>query len=183
MAEEEGEKLTTAELFSNIILLLIAGNETTTNLIGNGVLALLGHPDQLALLRGKPELIEPAVEEILRWDSPVQNTRRIATCDMEWDGIRIKRRQQIILSLGAANRDPAQFAEPERFDIGRDDPDHLSFSQGIHYCLGAQLARMEAQCGILGLVQRFPKLKLASDRIQWGDNVVLRGPRALPLCL
>ncbi|MEN8182192.1 MAG: cytochrome P450 [Myxococcota bacterium] len=183
MAEEAGDKLSTPELFSNIILLLVAGNETTTNLIGNGVLALLRHPEQLALLREQPERIEAAVEEVLRWDSPVQNTRRIATCDMEWDGIRIKKRQQIILSLGSANRDPEQFADPERFDIRRGDPNHLSFSQGIHYCLGAPLARMEGQCGILGLVQRFPKLRLAGHRIRWGDNVVLRGPRELALCL
>ena len=181
MAEEQGDQLTTAEVFSNVILLLVAGNETTTNLIANGMHALLRHPEQLALLRERPELIEPAVEEILRWDSPVQNTRRIATCDMEWDGIRIKRGQFIILSLGSSNRDPEQFPDPERFEIERGDARHLSFSQGIHYCLGAQLARLEGQRAILGLVQRFPKLRLANDQVEWGDNVVLRGPRALPL--
>ncbi len=181
MADEQGDKLTTAEVFSNIILLLVAGNETTTNLIANGIHALLRHPDQLALLREQPELIERAVEEILRWDSPVQHTRRIATCDVEWGGVRIKRGQFLILSLGAGNRDPEQFPDPERFEIERGDPHHLSFSQGMHYCLGAQLARLEGQRGILGLVQRFPKLRLANDEVEWGDNVVLRGPCALPL--
>jgi hypothetical protein len=183
LAEEQGDKLTTPELFSNIILLLVAGNETTTNLIGNGIHALLRHPAQLALLRSDPELIESAVEEILRWDSPVQHTRRIATCDIEWNGIRIRKGQQIILGLGAANRDPEQFGDPDLFDIRREESRHLSFSQGIHFCLGAQLARLEGQLAILGLVLRFPNLRLASDRFEWGDNVVLRGVRALPLRL
>ena len=142
---------------------------------------LLRHPEQLAQLRERPELIESAVEEILRWDSPVQITRRIATCDMDWEGRSIKRKQFIALCLGAANRDPEQFENPDGFDITRGDSHHLSFSQGIHFCLGAQLARLEGQQAILGLVQRFPKLRLATDRLQWGDNVVLRGLRALPL--
>ena len=181
IAEEEGDKLNTREVFSNIVLLLVAGNETTMNLIGNGIHALLRHPDQLALLRERPELIESAVEEILRWDSPVQNTRRIAKCDLEWEGTAIKQKQWVILSLGAANRDPAQFEDPDRFDIERGDSRHLSFGQGIHFCLGAQLARLEAQRAILGLIQRHPKLRLATEQLQWGDNVVLRGLRALPL--
>ncbi len=183
LAEEQGDKLSTPEVFSNIILLLVAGNETTTNLIGNGIHALLRHPEQVALLREDPELIESTVEEILRWDSPVQHTRRIATCDLDWDGIHVRKGQQVILSLGAANRDPEQFADPDVFDVRRDDSRHLSFSQGIHFCLGAQLARLEGQRAILGLVQRFPKLRLASDRFEWGYNVVLRGPSALPLSL
>ena len=107
----------------------------------------------------------------------------MATCDIEWDGIRIRKGQQIILGLGAGNRDPEQFADPEVFDIGRGESRHLSFSQGIHFCLGAQLARLEGQLAILGLMQRFPKLRLAAESIEWGDNVVLRGMLALPLRL
>ncbi len=181
LAEEQGDKLSAPEVLSNIILLLVAGNETTTNLIGNGIHALLRHPEQLALLREKPELIESAVEEILRWDSPVQHTRRLATCDLEWDDIRVRKGQQIVLSLGSANRDPEQFPDPDVFDITRDDSRHLSFSQGIHFCLGAQLARLEGQRAILRLVQRCPNLRMATERVEWGDNVVLRGPLALPL--
>ncbi len=180
-AEQEGDRLTTEEVFSMCILLLVAGNETTTNLIGNGLLALLRHPDQLALLRADPSLIESAVEELLRYDSPVQATSRFATEEVEINGHAVKPYQQLILLLGAANRDPERFADPDRLDLTRKDNQHLSFSHGIHYCLGAPLARLEAQIALLALLERFPDMRLAADRLDWGDNLIVRGLKTLPV--
>jgi cytochrome P450 len=180
-AEEEGDKLSTDEVFSMCILLLVAGNETTTNLIGNGLLALLHRPDQLALLRDDPALIEPAVEELLRFDSPVQGTTRFFAEETEINGHVVPPWQQIVVVLAAANRDPARFADPERLDITRADNQHLSLSHGIHYCLGAPLARLEAQVALLALIERFPRLRLATESQVWGDNLILRGLKALPV--
>jgi pimeloyl-[acyl-carrier protein] synthase len=181
-AEEAGDKLSTEEVFSTVQLLLIAGNETTTNLIGNGLLALMRHPDAMAELRADPSLMENAVEELLRYDSPVQMTSRVPTEDVEVDGKVLPRGTVVLLLTGAANRDPAQFTEPDRLDIHRQDIRHLSFGQGIHYCLGAPLARLEAPIALNALLQRFPDIRLdPADHLEWGDNTVLRGLRRLPV--
>jgi len=152
-------QLDARELIVMLNLLLVAGHETTVNLIGNGTLALLRHPDQMARLRDQPELVEPAVEELLRWDSPVQRTARIATADFELGGRPILKGELLMTMLGAANRDPDQFPEPDRLDLGRSPNQQLAFGRGIHFCLGAPLARLEAQIAIGSLVRRFPALR------------------------
>jgi cytochrome P450 len=179
-AEEAGDHLSTTELFTTCVLLLVAGNETTTKLIGNAVLALLRHPDQLEILRCEPERIPSAIEELLRYDSPVQLTSRMVLEDRELCGRRLRRGQQLVLLLGAGNRDPAQFEDPEQLDVTRDDVRHLSFSHGLHFCLGAGLARLEGALVLGALLGRFPDLRVAGP-VEWGDNTVLRGPRSLPL--
>jgi cytochrome P450 len=179
--EARGEGLDEDELFSNSVLLLAAGHETTTNLIGNGVLALLRHPDQLRDLSEHPELIESTVEELLRYDPPVQWISRIAGEEMELGGKPLQRGQLVLGAVGAANRDPAVFADPDRFDIRRKDNKHLSFGVGIHFCLGAALARMEAEIAIGKLVARFPELKLATRRVRWRKGITFRGVESLPL--
>jgi cytochrome P450 len=180
-AEEQGDKLSTDEVFSTIILLLVAGNETTTNLIGNGLLALLRNPSQLNILRGDPSLIENAVEELLRYDSPVQFTSRMPLNDVDLGGRTLSAGREVLLVLGAANRDPAQYDDPERLDVTRQDVHHLSFSHGIHFCLGAPLARLEGRIALLALVQRFPSLRLATSEPRRGDNILLRGLAELPV--
>ena len=179
-AEEAGDHLSRNELFTTCVLLLVAGNETTTKLIGNSVVALLRYPDQLELLRREPERMPAAVEELLRYDGPVQLTSRMVTEDRELRGHRLRRGQQLVLVLAAANRDPEQFADPDRLDVTRGEVRHLALSHGLHFCLGAQLARLEATLSLEALVTRFPGLRVAGP-IEWGDNTVLRGPRALPL--
>jgi len=180
-AEEAGDRLSTQELFSTCLLLLIAGNETTTNLIGNGALALLRHPDQLDLLRREPKRIPGAVEELLRYDSPVQLTSRLVLEDGELCGRPLRPGEQLVLLLGAGNRDPERFPDPDRLDVTREEVQPLSFGHGIHYCLGAQLARLEAQIAFEELLERFPDLRLGAGPIRWGDNTVLRGPTSLAL--
>ena len=186
-AEEEGERLSTEELIAQVVLLFIAGHETTVNLIGNGTLALLRNPDQLALLRSTPELIGNAVEELLRYDSPVQFTRRIALEPLELgDGVVVEPGTFVFTILGAANHDPEHFGpDADRLDLTRRDaPHHLSFGGGIHHCLGAVLARAEARVAIGTLVSRFPDLALASDATPaWNGRLVLRGLDALPVTL
>jgi cytochrome P450 len=162
-------------------LLLVAGNETTTNLIGNGMLALLKQPERLAELREDPSIMESAIEELLRYDSPVQATSRIVLEDMEFRGHALKKGQQVFLVLGSANRDPAQFRDPDRLDLRREENRHLSLSQGIHYCLGAPLARLEASIALRMLLERFPEIRRVSSREDRGDNFVLKGLRSLPL--
>jgi cytochrome P450 len=182
-AEEAGDRLTTSELFATCVLLLVAGNETTTNLIGNGVIALLRNPEQLALLRREPQRIAAAIEELLRYDSPVQLTSRLVLEKSELSGHRFQPGQQIVLLLAAGNRDAARFPDPDRLDVCRDDVRPLSFGHGIHYCLGAQLARLEAAVAFEKLLPRFPNLRFGRTDIVWGDNTVLRGPRVVPLAL
>jgi cytochrome P450 len=182
-AEEHGDVLSEAELLATLILLFIAGHETTVNLIGNGILALLLHPDQHARLREDPGLIESAVEEFLRYDGPVQRTARTANQDVDIGGRRIEAGQIVVTLLGAANRDPDHFPDPDRLDIGRQDNRHLAFGWGIHFCLGAPLARLEGQIAIGTLVRRFPRLALATDRVERRETSVLRGLNALPLTL
>jgi len=183
--EEEGERLSTEELIAQVVLLFIAGHETTVNLIGNGTLALLRNPEQLALLRSTPELIGNAVEELLRYDSPVQFTRRIALEPLELgNGIVVEPGSFVFTILGAANHDPEHFGpDADRLDLTRRDaPHHLSFGGGIHHCLGAVLARAEARVAIGSLATRFPDLALASDATpSWNGRLVLRGLDALPV--
>jgi pimeloyl-[acyl-carrier protein] synthase len=180
-AEEEGNKLTREEVLSNCILLLVAGHETTVNLIGNSVLSLLHHPEQLDLLKKQPELTESAVEEVLRFESPVQTVRRVAGDDLELAGNKLKKEDFIMIFLGSANRDPEQFENADKFDITRKENKHLAFSEGIHYCLGASLARTEGRVAIQQLFNRLPNLKLASDKIEFKMPFALRGPRVLPV--
>jgi pimeloyl-[acyl-carrier protein] synthase len=180
-AEEAGDKLSENELLATCILLLIAGHETTVNLIGNGTLALLRHPDQLRRLRENPALIGTAVEELLRFDGPVQRTARIPSEDVVIDGCTIAKGEMVMPFIGAADRDPVQFPEPDRLDIGRADNRHIAFGWGIHFCLGAPLARVEGQIAINTLVQRLPKLALATDTPQFRESLTLRGLASLPV--
>jgi cytochrome P450 len=174
-AEENDDRLSEEELRSLVILLFIAGHETTTNLIGNGMKALLQHPDQLERLRADPSLIGTTIEEILRYDGPVHVTGRIPTEDIEVGGRMFTKGSQIVTLLAAANRDPDEYPEPDRFDIGRDPNHHLTFSKGIHHCLGAALARLEGQQAIGRLVGRFPEIELVTTEPTYRDHFVLRG--------
>lgn len=180
-AEEEGSRLTEGELLSTAILLLIAGHETTVNLIGNGTLALLRNPDQLQRLRDDPSLIKTAIEEVLRFDPPVQLTGRYALDDIEISDRVIPKDTQTVLLLGAANRDPAQFPDPDRLDIARADNRHLAFGMGIHFCLGAPLARIEGQVAIGEFVRRVQQPQLAQDPPPYKENITLRGIASLPV--
>ena len=179
-AEEAGDRLTTEELFGTCALLLVAGHETTVNLIGNGTLALLRHPDQWQRLHNEPGLIASAVEELLRYDSPVQLTSRAALIDVTYKGQRFPRGTFVTFLLGAANHDPAVFADPTRLDVGRANNRHLAFGGGIHYCLGAPLARLEGEIALGTLARRLPTLALAGGPPVYRDNVALRGLEALP---
>jgi cytochrome P450 len=181
-AQQERDALSEAELISTSLLLLIAGHETTTNLIGNGLLALLRNPDQLARLRREPGLLENAIEELLRYDSPVQATVRIATEDVAIGSAVIAKDAATIVLLGAANRDPAEFPEPDRLDLARENVRHLSFGLGTHFCLGAGLARLEARLAFRGLLE-LPRLELADEAPQYRPNPFLRGLRSLPVRL
>ncbi len=182
-AEEDGSKLSNEELTANIILLFGAGHETTVNLIGNGLLALYRNPDQLALLKAKPELITNAIEEFLRYDSSVQLTGRVALEDIEdLGGKRIPKGESVLCLLGSANHDPAVYPDrPEQLDITRPNVRPLSFGGGIHFCLGAQLARIEAEIAISTLLRRLPDLRL-DDAVnpEWRPTFVLRGLKRLP---
>ncbi|MGH7348747.1 MAG: cytochrome P450 [Candidatus Rokuibacteriota bacterium] len=180
-AEEAGDKLNEEELLATCILLLVAGHETTVNLIGNGTLALLRHPDQLQKLREHPGLIGTAVEELLRFDGPVQRTARIPSEDVTIGGQTIGKGEMVMPFLGAADRDPTQFPDPDRLDITRADNRHIAFGMGIHFCLGAPLARMEGQIAINTLLGRLPKLALATDRPEFRQSLTLRGLRSLPV--
>ncbi|WP_414584436.1 cytochrome P450 [Scytonema sp. PCC 10023] len=180
-AKEQDKKLSEEEIVSVCMLLFVAGEETTINLIGNGMLALLRHPDQMQKLKQQPTLIQGAVEELLRYDSPIQLTTRVATENVDINGVTIRAGEKVFVSLGAANRDPARFTDPDHLDITRQDNTHLSFADGIHYCLGAALARLEAEIAINTLVQQLPALKLSTDKLKWRNNVTLRGLKALPI--
>jgi cytochrome P450 len=181
-AEEGGEHLSMEDVYATTELLLIAGNETTTNLIGNGLLALLEHRDQLEHLKANPEQMQVAVEELLRYDSPVQATSRIALEDMDFNGARLNKGAQAMLMIGAANHDPAQFERPDDLDVTRSETRHLAFGQGIHFCLGAPLARLEGPIALNGLLQRFPAIRLSKmSSPEWGDNFILHGLKRLPV--
>lgn len=179
---DSGDVLSQTELVSTCILLLIAGHETTVNLIGNGTVALLRNPDQLALLRERPDLADRAVEELLRYDSPVQMTARTALVDTELAGVPIPAGTMNLLLIGSANRDPESRTDPERLNIEREPGKHLAFGQGIHFCLGAPLAKVEAQIAFTALLEAAPDLRLAGEP-EWKDNLVLRGMSNLPVQL
>ena len=180
-AEDEGHKLSEPELLSTLILLLVAGHETTVNLIGNGVLALCRNPGQFARLREDPALARTAVEEVLRYDPPVQFTARVALEDIDVDGTTMAKGNQAILLLAAGNRDPEQFPDPDHFDVGRQENRHLAFGLGAHFCLGAPLARVEGQVALEALARRVTELELAVEAPEYKENIVLRGLAALPV--
>jgi cytochrome P450 len=181
-ARDAEDQLSEDELLGMCVLLLIAGHETTVNLIGNGLLTLLRHPDQLALLRHHPEYLTSAIEEMLRYESPVQrSTPRFAAETFEIAGQRIEAGQQISLMFGAANRDPAHVPDPDRFDITRHPNPHLGFGSGIHYCLGAPLARIEARVAFSHILEHLPAMRLATDQPEWKPVTWLRGLRRLPI--
>ena len=180
-AEEEGDRLTEREMLNMLRLLLIAGNETTTNLIGNGFLALLRYPDQLQRLRDDPSLIPLAVDELLRFDSPVQTDFRRVLTDCEVNGFPLKQRENIVLLLGSANRDPDVFENPDTLDVGRGDRSHLSFGRGIHHCIGAPLARLEGRVVLEMLLERFSRIGLLDGESRFRNSIVLRGLESLPV--
>jgi len=181
-AHEDEEMLGASELMHFLVILLFAGTETTTNLIANGMLALQNHREQLELLRRDPTLMQRAVEEMLRYDSPVQSVFRTAKEDVEIGGTAIEKGSGIFLMMGAANRDPAKFPNPDVFDITREQNDHLSFGEGIHYCLGAPLARLEASVAFTALLNRFPHLALdGTPKLDYKTSFFVRSLNSLPM--
>ena len=182
-AEESGDQLNDMEVMTTIILLLIAGHETTVNLIGNGMAALLQQPAQLEKLKQEPKLIKPAVEEMLRYVNPVQFVNRYASEDIEMGGEKIPRGAHILLALAAADHDPDFASDPEKLNITRDEARHLAFGQGIHYCVGAPLARLEGEIAFTALLKRMPDIRLAvaPDQLKWRPALELRGLQSLPV--
>ncbi len=187
VTDEDGDRLSAGELLGTVWLLLVAGHETTVNLVSNGVLALPTHPGQLAALRAEPALLENAVEEMLRYDGPVETpTYRFTTTAVEIGGTVIPGGGELVLvALADADRDPARFPGGERFDIRRDARGHLAFGHGLHYCLGAPLARLEGRIAIGTLLRRCPGLALDADpaTITWRGGMLIRGPERLPVRL
>jgi cytochrome P450 len=187
-ASDDGDRLSEQELLSSLFQLIVAGQDTTTSLIGNGVVALLDHPDQLRLLRADLDRVPDAVEELLRFTAPVPHaTFRMTSEPVTVDGVEIPAHRQVLVCLGAANRDPSVFADADRLDLSRSRRPHLGFGHGIHFCLGAPLARLEARIAFTALLGRFPDLRLAVPRtdLAWthGDGLVLRGLASLPVIL
>lgn len=180
-AEAEGDSLGQQELMAMIILLFIAGHETTTNLIGNGTLALLHNPDQLEALRNDPSLAVSGTEELLRFDPAAQLTVRTATENLELHGIPLAKGESVVCGLAAGNRDPRAFDDPDTVDLARQANHHLAFSGGMHYCLGAPLARLEGQATFAALAERYPDLALAAHDVTYRDHFILRGLTALPV--
>jgi cytochrome P450 len=180
-AVEGGEHLTQEELVSNVIILLSAGHETTSNLIGNGLLALLQHPDQMQKLREQPGLIASAVEEMMRYDNPVQISYRSAAEDVEVGGKLIRKGHLVNSILGSGNRDPERYSEPDRFDIAREEGRHLGLGLGVHFCLGAPLLRLEAQVAFSTMLRRFSELSLATENLEWQEHPIFRGVKSLPV--
>jgi hypothetical protein len=174
-AEEDGDQLSTDELRVNAVSLLVAGHETTTNLIGNGTHSLLRNPGQLARWHADPSLTPSAVEELLRYDPMAQFISRVATHQTEVGGHRFHPGDHVILSIGAANRDPERFPDPDRLDLGRNDGFHLTFAYGAHHCLGAALARVEGQVALGSLVGRFPQMRLLDTDVRFRDHLTMRG--------
>jgi pimeloyl-[acyl-carrier protein] synthase len=171
--------ITLEDIYAQCVLLLVAGHETTRNLIGNGIYTLLTHPQALSDVREEPKLISSAVEEILRFESPVQAFGRATLTDLEIDGVQLPARSSITVVIGAAHRDPAQFEEPDRFDIHRKRIRHMAFGADAHVCLGSTLARLEGQIAIAAVLERFPKLRLVQSAPDWGTNFAFRGLRSL----
>jgi hypothetical protein len=180
-AEEQHHGLSRDDVLSNCILLLTAGHETTTRLLGNGLLALLQHPEQLQLLRHRPELMDSFIEEVLRFEPPIQVTLRFVTEDMVFFNRKFKRNQVVLVYIAAANRDPGRVDNPELFDISRKPVRHVSFGHGIHQCLGMGLARLEAKIIFARMLDRYPQLTHSRDGVKWGRNPFFRGPTQLAL--
>lgn len=180
-AEIDGSRLTEEEIIANVILTMVGGQETTTNLIGNGLLTLLDHPREMALLRAGSIAMEPAIEELLRYESPSQHTARLAPNELVLGGKCIRERDAVIAVMAAGNRDPARFPDPDRLDLARSDNRHLAFGWGAHFCFGAPLARLEGQIAFSALLQRLPGLARASSSVVWRENLGLRGLKSLPV--
>ena len=180
-AEHEGHRLTRDEVVANCILLLFAGHETTTNLLGNGLFHLLRNPEQAALVRSDPTLIHGAVEELLRYDGPVPATVKVASDEVSWHGRTIRRGDMVLPFMASADRDPRQFSDPDRLDVRRNPERHLAFAAGIHFCLGAWLARLEARLVLEIVFRRLPHLELALGEPRWKPMIFLRGLESLPL--
>lgn len=180
-AEINGDRLTEEEVIANSIVTMVGGQETTTNLIGNGLLTLLRYPVEMQRLRDDPELIPSAVEELLRYESPSQHTARLARADVELGGRKIRKRDAVIAVMGAANRDPERFPDPNRLDLARTDNRHLAFGWAAHFCFGAALARIEGQVSFSTILRRMPDLALQQAPLRWRTNLGLRGLVALPV--
>lgn len=186
IAENEGDRLSEQELYGVVTLMIIAGHETTVNLIGNGVLALLEYPEQRKLLQAQPELIHGAIEEMLRYNGPVEfSTSRWAAEDLDFHGVQMKKGDLVVISLNSANRDDGSFDNPELFDITREKSQHLAFGKGIHLCLGAPLARLEGEIAINTLLRRYPNFELQAgvDELEWRPGMIVRGVKEIPLAL
>jgi cytochrome P450 len=183
LARDENDALGTDEIIGTCILLLFAGHETTTNLIGNGFLYSMKFRDQWERLRAAPALAPSAVEEWLRYDGPSGAVARVAAADVEMHGRTIRAGQRVFAFVNAANRDPAAFPDAESFDLARDPNPHLTFGHGIHFCLGAPLARLEAQIAAVRLTERFPNIRVTIGAPDWHDSLILRGVKALPVTL
>lgn len=180
-AEVDGSRLTEEEVIANVIVTMVGGQETTTNLIGNGVLSLLRNPDQLQKLRDDSSIMPTAIEELLRYESPSQHTARLARMDLEMGGKVIRQRQAVIAVMGAANRDPERFPDPDRLDLTRQDNRHVAFGWAAHYCFGAPLARLEGQLAFGTILRRLPNLALEPGTLAWRHNLGLRGLVSLPV--
>ncbi|UPK47410.1 cytochrome P450 [Paenibacillus pabuli] len=182
--EEEGDKLTEQELYALVFVLIIAGHETTVNLIGNGMLALLEHPQQKQLLMDQPDLIQAAVEEVLRFNGPAEISNvRWAAENVDFQGIQIRQGDMMLVALSSANRDSSRYENPDTFDITRKVNDHIAFGKGVHYCLGAPLARLEGEIAINTLLQRLPDIRLNTDAVllEWRPGMIIRGLKAFPV--
>ncbi len=180
-SEVDGDRLTDEEIIANCIITMVGGQETTTNLIANGILSLLRNPEQLARLRAQPQIISDAVEELLRYESPTQHTARVAPGDFVLGDKQMKKGQAVIAVLAAGNRDPQRFPDPDRLTLDRPDNRHLAFGWAAHFCFGAPLARLEAQIAFETVLRRFARLDLTEDELTWRENLALRGLKALPL--
>jgi pimeloyl-[acyl-carrier protein] synthase len=180
-AESNGDRLSEEEVIANVIVTMVGGQETTTNLIGNGLLTLLRNPDRMQWLRNNPSLMQPAVEELLRYESPSQHTARMAPSDLELGNRKIRKRQAVIAVMGAANRDPDRFPDPDRLDLARTDNRHVAFGWAAHFCFGAALARIEGQISFATILRRLPNLALQPGPLSWRPNLGLRGLMALPV--
>jgi cytochrome P450 len=180
-AEVDGQRLSEEEVIANTIVTMVGGQETTTNLIGNGLLTLVRNPDKLAQLRDNPEIIGPAVEELLRYETPSQHTARIAPADREMGGKLIRKGQAVMAIMAAGNRDPERFSDPDALDLTRADNRHLAFGWAAHFCFGAALARMEARIAYTALLGRLDNIRVTADTLEWRTNSGLRGLKALPI--
>jgi len=178
-AEVDGSRLTEEEIVANLIVTMVGGQETTTNLIGNGLVSLLKNRDQLELLKGDSSILPSAIEELLRYESPSQHTARLAPDDMLLGGKKIQKRQAVIAVFAAANRDPERFPDPDKLDLRRTDNRHVAFAWGAHYCFGAPLARMEGQIAFETMLRRLPNIQLEPQELMWRENLGLRGLKSL----